>query len=367
MSDVRVSAIIMAHPRRKDFIPALLDKLDRPAEVVWDERNDRWDTGRRSWLAVDRTASHGLVLQDDAVIPHDLIAGIEQALTTVPATSPLCLYAGRVRPFRELVQYMVNQAGPDTSWLTMDQIHWGVGIVLPVQHIEPCIEWGDGRPEVPNYDRRIGRWAQHRKLTVYYPWPSLVDHRASPSLVPGRGHSGRHAHRFIGADASVLDRRWDGPVVPMPKLSSANLPPKLRQALGGPRMRFVNTRYPNLHIPQLGVRFRDGQVEVTGQRAIAMLQTSWWRRRGVMLASEVQPPPAPAVAEHAAPAAVEVAVQEPAPAPASGGAGVPTGSSGDVLAWVGDDPDRARQAVEVERQRDRPRTTLLAKLDSIGA
>ncbi|HEY9412229.1 MAG TPA: hypothetical protein VIP77_21805 [Jiangellaceae bacterium] len=36
-----------------------------------------------------------------------------------------------------------------------------------------------------------------------------------------------------------------------------------------------------------------------------------------------------------------------------------------VLAWVGDNPERAAQARDAETARDKPRSTLLAKLDEI--
>lgn len=216
---VRVSVAIMAHRKREAFIPQLLAKLDRPAQVVWDERDERWDTGRRAMLAYDPDATHHLVVQDDAIIPRDLVSGLELGLQYVPAGSPLCLYAGRGRPFRAAVQQLVDRAGRGTSWLTMSQLHWGVGIVMPTELIGPMVAWCDERTDVPNYDKRISRWCQHRRLTVYYPWPSLVDHRDSPSLVEGRGSAGRRAHRFIGADASALEHSYDGKTVTIPALS----------------------------------------------------------------------------------------------------------------------------------------------------
>ncbi|MEV0993426.1 hypothetical protein [Nonomuraea sp. NPDC050202] len=41
---------------------------------------------------------------------------------------------------------------------------------------------------------------------------------------------------------------------------------------------------------------------------------------------------------------------------------VPDGTVDDVLGWVGDDPDRARAALEAEEARDKPRSTLVARL-----
>ncbi|WP_326828682.1 hypothetical protein OIE13_22340 [Streptosporangium sp. NBC_01810] len=43
------------------------------------------------------------------------------------------------------------------------------------------------------------------------------------------------------------------------------------------------------------------------------------------------------------------------------------GTAAEVLAWVGDDPDRARAAIEAESTKDRPRSTLLKRLEEIAA
>lgn len=383
-----VSVAIMAHPKRSSFVPQLQARLDRPAKVVLDRRNDRWDTGRRAWLTVDRSASHGLVLQDDAVLPHHLVAGVEKALQHVPDGSLLSLYCGRSRPYRELVKQLVARAGDATSWLTMGQLHWGVGIVMPTKWIDDMISWCDKRPEIANYDRRISRWCQHQGLTVYYPWPSLVDHRDSPSLVPGRGSANRRAHRFIGADASVLAQRWDGAVVGIPALSLKDGPAPSQNGGRGP-VRFASVRYPELHIPTIEVRFRKGFAEVTRRSAIAYLNSPWMRRRGVRLASEVEEqqqatptpvvdvvahPPQAAKGKRRAPAEAKRADSAPpvtadpaegSPTLPSADGAVPDGTAAVVLVWVGTDRDRARQALEAEQARPKPRTVLVAKLEKI--
>ena len=48
------------------------------------------------------------------------------------------------------------------------------------------------------------------------------------------------------------------------------------------------------------------------------------------------------------------------------GDGVPEGSAKQVLAWVGDDPARAAQALEAETRREKPRTTLAADLGRVA-
>lgn len=51
--------------------------------------------------------------------------------------------------------------------------------------------------------------------------------------------------------------------------------------------------------------------------------------------------------------------------PESGSGEVPDGTRDDVLAWVGDDSDRAVAALEAEELRDQPRTTLVAALEKV--
>lgn len=389
---VSVSTVVMAHPRRDAMVEELLGWLDRPAEVVWDAGdNNRWNTGRRAWLAIDRTASHGLVIQDDAIPCRDLVAGVERALPHVPDDSPLCLYCGRARPYRELVQRLTSLAG-DASWLTMAQCHWGPGIVLPTKWIDDMVTWCDQRTDVANYDRRISRWIQHRGLTVWYPWPSLVDHRISPSLVPGRTAAGRHAHRFLGADRSALDRDWAGRVVAIPALNAREAEPRKRP--GGTPMLFVSLKYPNLDLsnkPSLhGIRFRDGMCEVDRPAAISILQSPWWQRRGVRLATDEDlkllatsakaPVVVAARGEPAAPPAAETAQPVDNGAPAAADAAPPNtetqvtvvpdevrdGTAADVRTWVGDDPNRAQLAIAAEQARDKPRTSLLTRLTKIA-
>lgn len=381
---VRLSVAIMAHRKREAFVRELLAKLDRPAEVVFDRRDDRWDTGRRSWQAIDKTASHGFVLQDDAVIPRDLVAGIENALGHVPEKTPLCLYAGRVRPFRDLVQQLVNAAEEGASWLTMTQIHWGVGIVLPVALIDDMVAWCDDRDEIANYDRRISRWVQHQGLSVYYPWPSLVDHRDSPSLVPNRGSAGRRAHRFLGADKSVLDCDWSGAVVTIPALSTASqylpryppppaAPPRKRKPRLGVAVKFRSTKYPQLQVYKAGVRFKGGLAETRDPDAVAELLKL--RHMGVepvepeasngaesaLSAEAPQPPePSPAPEQVEAPPAADEQVAAPADDQ------LPDGGAKEILSWVADDPAKARQALDAEQTRDKPRSTLVAALTKLA-
>lgn len=209
-----VSVAVMAHPKRATFVPHLVKSLDAEATVVWDEHNDRWDTGRRAMLAFDPSTTHHLVIQDDAIACRDLVAGVEKALVYVPHESPVGLYVGRVQPWRARIQKLVDEAEENTSWLTMARLLWGVGVVVPTDQIPDMVAFCDRRRHEANYDLRMAKWFMHRGIRVWCTWPSLVEHRDSPSLVPGRTAT-RHAHRFIGARRSALDVDWSGNVIDM--------------------------------------------------------------------------------------------------------------------------------------------------------
>lgn len=225
-----LSAAIMGHPDRAAMITELQSALDRPVKVVLDEKQDRHDTGIRALEAFDPSASHHLVLQDDALVPRDLLAGIERALRYIPQDEPMCLYTGRVKPFSQEIRKVVQQAGDHASWLTMQGIYWGPGIVVPAAHIPTISEWWSGA-KVTNYDRRLSAWYALRDATVWYPWPCLVDHRGDESLVKGHG-KGRHAYSFLGEDHSALDVDWSGPVVNVPRTDRMDDARQLRARRG---------------------------------------------------------------------------------------------------------------------------------------
>lgn len=216
-----VSGVIMAHPDREAFIPALRQNLDRPTPIVWDRISDRWDTGRRALLSFDSKATHSLVIQDDGVVCRDLYAGVEAALAHVPPGVVLSLYAGRTRVFRTAVAQatrLSRRARRSPAFLASTQLLWGVAVVIPTGYIPDLVEWGDGRPEIANYDKRISYWCQANDVPVWYTWPSLVQHRVSPSLVPGRGSAGRIAYKFHGDRASALTVDWAAGHVDLPEV-----------------------------------------------------------------------------------------------------------------------------------------------------
>ena len=210
-----VSFAIMAHRSREQFVEHLTARLDTPAEVVWDRRNDRWDTGRRSLMAYDREANHHVVVQDDAVLP----IGFSQACNSIAALlpeNPVCFYFGAGRRYKtEMRTLYANAKTQGAQFIARQGPHWGVAVMLPTAHIRAIATFGDGRTDVPNYDLKIARWYYRNTTLCYDTVPSLVDHmdetRYGPntSLVEGRTGVGRVAIEFAGQDRDVSQIVWD--------------------------------------------------------------------------------------------------------------------------------------------------------------
>jgi hypothetical protein len=206
-----LSVAIMAHRQRETWVPDLVDAIDHPdVRVVWDQINDRHETGERALAAFDPSATHHLVVQDDAIVCRDLVAGLCEAVK-VSGDRVLGLYVGNVRPNKvEVERRMEAAVAAGSAWMPMGGPWWGVAVVIPTALMPDLLTYYRSS-QVENYDRRIGRWAADREFECWYTVPSLVDHRSSddnPSLVPGRTSITRRARWFIGENKSATAVDW---------------------------------------------------------------------------------------------------------------------------------------------------------------
>lgn len=206
-----VSVAIMAHPTRKTLVDRLQAKLDRPATVAWDRRNNRWDTGKRAWQAYDPAADWHLVVQDDAIVCRDLIAGLQRALQYVPDDAVVAPFSGTrtppTKPFEHAFVATVAQAEElGAAWVATPMLNWGVAVAAPTAVIGDMVGWCDRRPQ-PNYDVRVADFCWRvLRWPVWCTQPALVDHADVASLIGNEPR--RAACRFIGQDVSALTVDW---------------------------------------------------------------------------------------------------------------------------------------------------------------
>lgn len=208
-----ITATVMAHPKRKAAAKALYEQLSKypfyTTSITWDEKNEEWDTGKRA-LQTGLAAGGGewhVVIQDDALLTPYFYENIESAIRGLPTKSLFSLYTGTARPLGKRVKAAVDRA-KDGEWLRAYQLFWGVGIVIPTDHIEPMLEFVENI--ALQYDNKIGEFYCRNGLPVYYCVPSLVDHDDDMgSLIPGHGVAPepRVAHRLAMDRIKWTDNR----------------------------------------------------------------------------------------------------------------------------------------------------------------
>lgn len=198
---MKVTASIMAHPKRASAAKRLHNQLlqypFQGVSVTWDKLNEEWHTGERALRAVAGKEGWSLILQDDALLTPNFYDNIQGAIKAVPNNTLVSLYTGTGKPFPDRVKAAVDKA-EDGSWLTHYMLLWGVGILMPSEHIERVLEFlDDPRYADTPYDTRIGIAFQRNRLPIYYTVPSLVDHddKAGSLLEHGK-EVPRMAHRL---------------------------------------------------------------------------------------------------------------------------------------------------------------------------
>ncbi len=198
-----ISVTVMAHPIREPFVKELIKGL--LWSVVWDEKQDRIDTGLRSLQAYDSNASHHMVIQDDAIPCGDLMEALEDIVTLHPGL-PLSLYVGG----RDAVLQSFKMAKAHGASLLLGRFAMrGVASVWPTEMLPDLIQSYTASTH-PNYDGRLTEWLNKVGQPVMYTVPSLVDHRPadeSPSLISGRTGS-RSAVLSLGPTDSAAERDW---------------------------------------------------------------------------------------------------------------------------------------------------------------
>lgn len=210
---MKITIAIMAHPSRTEQANALYKKLAQypfaAPQIIWDEQNSEWHTGRRALeYGVDKGDVH-VVLQDDAIINEYFFTNLQKALKAAPQRTLLSLYTGTVRPFNERVGKAVAKAN-GASWLQGYTLFWGVGIVIPTDHITHLLEFCDN--ETDPYDTRIGLFYFRNMLPVLYTNPSLVDHDDDIGTLVGQ-RADLPQGRRVARNMINSDVEWNGNIV----------------------------------------------------------------------------------------------------------------------------------------------------------
>jgi len=190
---MKLSISVMAHPSREKFIPYLKEKLgDIP--VSMDNGIGIWENCKNAWRLHDKTADYHVVIQDDAIIGKDFYNKAIKEISEHPGKA-FSFYFGNRKTLEESAKRAEQNNGIEMGWIS-----WGVAICLPIKIIPDMIQYCDKLPLrlKKHDDTMIANFLRYKKITTWYPIPSLVDHRLEKSLVETDKSKGRKAYKFIG-------------------------------------------------------------------------------------------------------------------------------------------------------------------------
>lgn len=205
---MKISVTIMAVPAREpqaEYLKAILSYMPfSDISVTYDQQaagthESEWNNGVASLRAGLGKGDYHVVIQDDALLTPHFYENIEGAIKNCPGGKALIsLYTGKARPFPRRITEAVKRADEaQATWLRHYLLIWGVGIIIPTDHIEPMLDFVADWTEP--YDTRIGIFYSRNRLPVYYTHPSLVDHDDElATSIPGHGTlpGARVAHKI---------------------------------------------------------------------------------------------------------------------------------------------------------------------------
>ena len=196
---MKLSISVMAHPSRQENFEYLKSKLgDVPFSIDYKSEGE-WTNCKRAWMMFDPAAEWHVVIQDDAIIPNNFIKlaedVIDKAKEILKVEDYVCnFYFGRNRASTPIGDEAIKVG----YWIN-GYPKWGVAICIQTKFIKEMIAFGD-KLHGPDYgtkdDARIAKFIGSKKMRVYFPMPSIIDHRHGKSLVGDPGEN-RGAYKFI--------------------------------------------------------------------------------------------------------------------------------------------------------------------------
>jgi hypothetical protein len=199
-------------PERRAMVTALLrgmgglDVLNRET-VGWSVTKDGnragvWPTARRAWLDSRRyLSSHHLVIQDDAIVCRDFLAGVK-AIVAIQPEAAITLYANR-----KVVEEAREQG---SAWASYRDGPWGLAVVMPSAWASDFLRWEAAAvpSSYPHDDRRLGLWLWNEGKPCLGVVPSIVEHGGWKHSTMGHSNPRSRARWFLGIDKSALSVDW---------------------------------------------------------------------------------------------------------------------------------------------------------------
>ena len=178
-----VEYVIMAHPSRKEFVPKLQEAIKCP--VVWDDKGLGLVKAHvQAWEAFNAIpGNYCCVIQDDVILTEDFRGKMSyHVLNCIEKYGRIGFHAYLRNTVNRHVLRKVGRCKREKKdHVVLPSVYSGNSIALPSEHVGPMLEHFKTM-DVASGDRRINDYLHKAGLGVYFPLPSLVDHRELKSL-----------------------------------------------------------------------------------------------------------------------------------------------------------------------------------------
>jgi len=192
---IKLSISVMAHPSREKYFGYLKEKLSNPKfSIDVDSKGLLWNCVN-SWKMHDLDSDYHVVIQDDAIVCDDFKNRAEKIIEEVikkHGKIAFNFYYGTRGAMKEEAF-----AGLKKGYIIKKSPHWGLAICLPTSTIKDMVSFFE-KQNVKQDDFRIAKYLNEIGMLVYFPMPSLIDHRPEVlSMVENAPNAGRRAYKFI--------------------------------------------------------------------------------------------------------------------------------------------------------------------------
>jgi hypothetical protein len=192
-----LSISVMAHPKREAFFPYLKEKLGDVPFSIDHKSAGVWPNAKKAWSLYNPEALFHVVIQDDAIVCEDFHNRAEREIVKAfknlkgGLDFAVSFYFGNRGTLKGIAQ-----EGKEQGFAIMGRTPWAVAICLPTNVIPEMLQFCDSLP-MPQDDVRIGKFLRSQGMKVYFPLPSLIDHRTGEESLVGDEGKFRKAFAFI--------------------------------------------------------------------------------------------------------------------------------------------------------------------------
>ena len=194
----KLSIVILHHPSREHLIPYLKERLGNDTPICTDTENNLLKNSRKAWAMHDQSAGFHLVLDDDVKVCENFRERAEHVMGEYPALAYSFFWGEMPIQDRELLK---PSPLAQYRYRVMKHVRWGCAICLRTALIPKMLDYTLTVTDLaPNkeFDTRISRFIESRKMRVCYPIPCLVDHREEELSLAGNNGIHRRSKVFIG-------------------------------------------------------------------------------------------------------------------------------------------------------------------------